>query len=42
MEIIQTKKQNMSKQIFREKISKILFDLLEMICLKTHNYFCLI
>lgn len=40
MDIIQTKKRNMSKQIFREKVpSKILFDLLEMICLKTQNYF---
>lgn len=37
---MQTEKRTMSKQIFREKVpSKILFDLLELICLKTHNYF---
>ena len=37
---MQTEKRSMSKQIFREKVpSKILFDLLELICLKTHNYF---
>ena len=41
MNILQTgTKQTMSKQIFREKVpSKLLFDLLEMICLKTNNYF---
>ena len=37
---MQTEIRSMSKQIFREKVpSKILFDLLELICLKTHNYF---
>lgn len=41
MTIIQTNaKQTMSKQIFREKVpNKLLFELLELICLKTHNYF---
>lgn len=40
MDVIQTNQRTMSKQIFREKVpSQILFDLLEMICLKTHNYF---
>lgn len=41
MHIIQTStKQTMSKQIFREKVpNKLLFELLERICLKTNNYF---
>jgi len=41
MPIIQTKtKHTMSKQIFREKVpNDVLFALLELICLKTNNYF---
>ena len=41
MYILQTTtKKIMSKQIFREKVPNILlFNLLERICLKTHNYF---
>lgn len=41
MNIIQTHpKYTMSKQIFREKVpNDVLFALLEMICLKTNNYF---
>ena len=41
MNILQTKtKPLMSKQIFREKVpNDVLFALLELICLKTNNYF---
>ena len=41
MNILQTSpKPNMSKQIFREKVpNNLLFALLELICLKTNNYY---